>query len=103
MITTKNTKRPALLVIKYRETMQLPTSFFPASSAVWAKVTPRSRKTIATPAAEVKTITREEALDLIRERGLVRVEHSRDGSIYDTPDCAFQRRYKGRIFIPQIV
>ena len=44
-----------------------------------------------------KKVERVKAKDAIRENGLVLIEKSRDGEIYDTPDRAFQRKWKGRV------
>lgn len=44
-----------------------------------------------------KEVTRERAREIIRANGLVCVEKSVDGEIYDTQDRAFQKEWKGKV------
>lgn len=44
-------------------------------------------------------ISHEDALSLIDAAGLERVLDNNFGEVYDTPDCRFQRKYKGKIEI----
>ena len=60
----------------------------------YAKVTVKSACSLA-----VKDLTKGMALDLIRDRGLVLAHHDKNGTVWDTPDHAFQTEYKGRIRI----
>lgn len=42
-------------------------------------------------------ITREKALDFIKQNGLVLVHKDRNGEVYDTPDKAFRTAYHDRV------
>lgn len=42
-----------------------------------------------------KEVSREKALEYIRENGLILTEKNADGEIYDTPEKDFQKTYKG--------
>lgn len=42
-----------------------------------------------------KLVTRQEAMDYIRENGLVEALDCDDGTVWDTPDKAFKRKHKG--------
>lgn len=48
------------------------------------------------PSRKGRDLTRDEALDLIREKGLVIVHKTPDGVIWDRPDEPLRKRY-GRI------
>ena len=48
-----------------------------------------------TPAAQDRLITREEALRIIREEGLILVHQTPYGSIYDTPDEPLWEKHNG--------
>ena len=51
--------------------------------------------------AHLKTITREQARELIARRGLVEVHRDENGIVYDTPDKIFQKANGwGRCYVP---
>lgn len=93
-----------MLMIKYYERFSLNVPGVPDAWPKWAKVTVATVKENYKPVTRlrIKNITREEAVHLIQERGLVQVHRDTNGKVYDTPDKSFQSKYKG-MPIPYIV
>jgi len=83
-----------MLIIKYYEQFTLKVPGVPDAYPRWGKVTAKKdlqgNKTI-----KLKPITRDEALEAIRERGLVEVLRTKDGVVYDTKDGAFKKKSRG--------
>lgn len=94
-----------VLVIKYYERLVLNGPVAPDVWPQWMKVTVGTLKENYTKVTRYKTkqITREEAKQIIQENGLVEVYESKDGKVFDTPDRAFQKKYKGTLPIPVLV
>ena len=83
-----------MLIIKYFEQFALKVPGAPDTYPRWGKVTAKKdqqgNKTI-----KLKPITRDEAMETIRERGLVEVLRTKDGIVYDTRDGAFKKKARG--------
>ena len=91
------------IIVKFFEEMALVTKGekrekFPR----WGKVTvQRAGKQKGGKQAHLKTITREQARELIARRGLVEVHRDENGVVYDTPDNIFQQANGGgRCYVP---
>lgn len=91
------------IIVKFFEEMALVTKGekrekFPR----WGKVTvQRAGKQKGGRQAHLKTITREQARELIARRGLVEVHRDENGVVYDTPDKIFQKANGGgRCYVP---
>ena len=91
------------IIVKFFEEMALVTKGekrekFPR----WGKVTvQRAGKQKGGKQAHLKTITREQARELIARRGLVEVHRDENGVVYDTPDKIFQQAHGGgRCYVP---
>ena len=91
------------IIVKFFEEMALVTKGekrekFPR----WGKVTvQRAGKQKGGKQAHLKTITREQARELIARRGLVEVHRDENGVVYDTPDKIFQQANGvGRCYVP---
>ena len=91
------------IIVKFFEEMALVTKGerrekFPR----WGKVTvQRAGKQKGGKQAHLKTITREQARELIARRGLVEVHRDENGIVYDTPDKIFQQANGGgRCYVP---
>ena len=91
------------VIVKFFEEMALVTKGekrekFPR----WGKVTvQRAGKQKGGKQAHLKTITREQARELIARRGLVEVHRDENGVVYDTPDKVFQKANGGgRCYVP---
>lgn len=89
-----------ILVIKFFERFRLNVPGGADAFPRWGVVTVKQSGKHAS--LRIKNIDREEALELIRENGLVVAHSDRDGVVYDTPDKLFQERYRG-VSIPIIV
>lgn len=50
---------------------------------------------ISTPEIQGRILSREKAMDIIREKGLVLVHQTPFGSVYDTPDEPFWQKHNG--------
>ena len=50
---------------------------------------------VCTSPKKAKEISGKEARSIIEEHGLVKVYETNDGSVYDTPDQAFRKKYNG--------
>lgn len=88
------------LIIKYYEVFTLHFRGAPDAFPQWLKVWPDEKKK---GRLKTKHISKEEAMAAIREEGLVEVHKDKDGKVWDTPDRAFQKKYKGRVEIPLVV
>ena len=91
------------IIVKFFEEMALVTKGekrekFPR----WGKVTvQRAGKQKGGKQAHLKTITREQARELIARRGLVEVHRDENGVVYDTPDKILQQANGGgRCYVP---
>lgn len=75
--------------------MELPRVFCIVIS--WTRFIGDAMRTyeLCTTPAKAKEISGKEARTIIREYGLVKVHETRDGSVYDTPDRAFYKKYNG--------
>lgn len=92
------------LIIKYYERFTLNVPGVPDAWPQWAKISPAKIKENYKRVTRLRTkhITREEAIQIIRDNGLVKVYDDRNGKIWDTPEKSFQSKYRG-IPVPQIV
>lgn len=50
---------------------------------------------VTNPHKDGQILTRAEAMEYVKEHGLVKVESGEDGAIWDTPERDFQRKWKG--------
>lgn len=60
---------------------------------VYAIVTAQTRKGMVVP--KYKDVTKEEAMDIVKENGLIPVVTNKYGTIWDTPNENFKDLYKG--------
>ena len=91
------------IIVKYFEEIALKTKGAKAERFPrWGKVTvQRAGKQKGGKQAHLKTITREQARELIARRGLVEVHRDENGIVYDTPDKIFQQANGGgRCYVP---
>ena len=91
------------IIVKYFEEIALKTKGAKAERfPTWGKVTvQRAGKQKGGKQAHLKTITREQARELIARRGLVEVHRDENGVVYDTPDKIFQQANGGgRCYVP---
>lgn len=95
-MATKNVIDPLFLIVKYYISVLGVTD----TSPHWGKVTAITNTNTGKSRVELSEITRDTAISLIRENGLVLAYQSKkDGRIYDTPDKAFQEKFKGLISV----
>ena len=91
------------IIVKYFEEIALKTKGAKAERfPTWGKVTiQRTGGGKFGKQAHLKTITREQARELIARRGLVEVHRDENGIVYDTPDKIFQKANGGgRCYVP---
>ena len=86
-----------ILVVKYFERFMLNVPGVPDAWPRWAKITVATVKENYKPVKRLRTkhISREEALEAIRENGLVESLRTKDGVVYDTKDGAFKKKARG--------
>lgn len=82
-----------------------PVSFCGVHSKEWCRVT-CYKSTKPTECHEYVTkcseIDPDQAHQLIRDAGLVKVYEDKNGKVYDTPECSFQNKFKGATTITWI-
>ena len=91
------------IIVKFFEEIALKTKGAKAERfPTWGKVTiQRTGGGKFGKQAHLKTITREQARELIARRGLVEVHRDENGIVYDTPDKIFQKANGGgRCYVP---
>lgn len=91
------------IIVKFFEEMTLvPKGEKGEKFPRWGKVTvQRAGKQKGGKQAHLRTITREQARELIARRGLVEVHRDENGVVYDTPDKIFQQANGGgRCYVP---
>lgn len=93
------------LIIKHYERFSLNVPGIPDAWPRWAKITAGNVKVDYKTISRVrlKSLTREQAKELIKEGGLVEVHRDRNGIVYDTPDRAFYNKYHGAIDVPRML
>lgn len=82
-----------VLVIRYKVEMSISDSF---SDVAWLWAVCRlSRRGDLIP----RICSKDKAMRVIEEYGLVRTHKDENGSVFDTPSKDFQKLYKGKVFI----
>lgn len=85
-----------MAVIKYRERM--PENRFEADPNHIREIGAAWRyEEVYNPKQHGRDLTRDEAIDLIREQGLVEVHRCNEGVIWDKPDEPMKRKYGGSL------
>lgn len=79
-----------ILIIAYKRRL----IFSEECMVIWEKIVPERRKS-GDICLKAEEISKEKAVSIIKENGLVLVKVNKYGKIWDTPDESFREKYRG--------